>query len=394
MPEGEYMVSLKKLTCLLARIGVLLTVSRAIGETASNSLWSKFETTRQKVPALHQEFEVEKHVNSGYAESVWRHRVLVDFSQSEWREQTVDGFTRLFDGKDLVVFESGGTEYTRTKKKGDKEQPLPEPYDTKLDWGKSKELQTLPCGFSKKDRTCVIVDVPIKAWVRLGTPGHMAKMTGGISRIMIDTETGTWVRCHTVQLVEGTHADSQWDVTYTLTQMSQRATSDATLFKLPDALREVREFTPWNEARIKKQLGGKPAPDLEAKDIHGNAISLADLRGKTVLLDFWTTWCPPCQTDAPSLEKLNHKYGNKSLAIIGISVNEARATVEQYLKKHPHSFPVVLSNENQLSRTYQIAIFPTYLIIGPDGTLMTAEQGDQGFAELRKELEKAGLEAE
>ena len=217
-------------------------------------------------------------------------------------------------------------------------------------------------------------------------------MTGGKSRIMIDTETGTWVRCHIVELVEGTYVNYQRDVTYTLKQMSQRVAPDGTLFSLPDGLREVRQFTPWDEARIKKQLRGKPAPDLEVKDINGSSISLADLKGKTVLLDFWTTWCPPCQADAPSLEKLNQKYGNKNLAIVGVSVNEPRATVEQYLKKHPHSFPVVLSTENQLSRPYEIAIFPTYLIVGPDGTLMTVEQGDQGFAKLRKELEKAGLE--
>jgi hypothetical protein len=172
MPEGEYMLSLKKLTCLLAPIGVLVTVSSAIGETASNSLWSKFETTRQKIPSLHQEFEVEKHVKSGYAESVWRHRVIVDFSQGEWREQTVDGFTRLFDGKDLVVFESGGTEYTRTKKRGDKDQPLPEPYETKLDWGKSKGCRPCRAGFMEK--TILVSSSMCQsgrgfAWARPGT---------------------------------------------------------------------------------------------------------------------------------------------------------------------------------------------------------------------------------
>ena len=118
---------------------------------------------------------------------------------------------------------------------------------------------------------------------------------------------------------------------------------------------------------------------------------MADLRGKTVLLDFWTTWCPPCQADAPSIEKLNEKYGNKNLAVIGISVSEDREIVESYLKKHPHNYPVVLSSENQLPRPYQIGVFPTYLIISPDGTLMTAAKGDQGFGKLRKDLQKAGL---
>ena len=103
---------------------------------------------------------------------------------------------------------------------------------------------------------------------------------------------------------------------------------------------------------------------------------------------------PPCQSDASSIEKLNQKFGNKNLAIIGVSVDEDRATVENYLKKHPHSYPVVLSSENRLSPPYQIGIFPTYLIISPEGTLVTAEQGDQGFAKLRKDLERAGMNIE
>jgi len=271
---------------------------------------------------------------------------------------------------------------------------LPEPYETKLNWANAKELQRLPCGFAGKDHTCVIIDAPVKSWIRPSTPGHLTKMTDGSSRIMIDTETGIWLRCHTVELVEGSRGGYQWDITYTIKDMGSRAAPDETLFKLPDSLQEVKELTPWNESRIKKQLAGKPAPDLQVTDIHGNPISLANLKGQTVLLDFWTTWCPPCQADASSIEKLNQKYGSKSLTIVGISVSEDRETVEKYLKKHPHSFAVVLSSENQLPRPYQIGVFPTYLIIGPDGTLTTAEQGDQGFGKLRKDLEKAGLQAD
>jgi thiol-disulfide isomerase/thioredoxin len=114
----------------------------------------------------------------------------------------------------------------------------------------------------------------------------------------------------------------------------------------------------------------------------------ASPKGKTVLLDFWTTWCPPCQADASSIEKLNQKFGNKNLAIIGISVDEDRAIVEKYLKKHPHSFPVVLSSENQMLRAYQIRVLPTYMIIRPDGTFMTTEEGDKGFGKLRKTCKK------
>jgi len=80
--------------------------------------------------------------------------------------------------------------------------------------------------------------------------------------------------------------------------------------------------------------------------------------------------------------------------IVGISVSEQREVVEKFLKKHPDSFPVVLTTENEMPRPYQVGLFPTYMVIAQDGTLTTAVEGDQGFAELRKFLEKAGMETE
>jgi thiol-disulfide isomerase/thioredoxin len=114
------------------------------------------------------------------------------------------------------------------------------------------------------------------------------------------------------------------------------------------------------------------------------------LKGKTVLLDFWTTWCPPCLADAPVLDDLYRKYADKNLMILGISVNEDRETVENFLQKHGHNFPVILATENEMPRAYQIGEFPTYSVIDPNGAVNTAFDGDQGFGELRKHLAKPG----
>jgi thiol-disulfide isomerase/thioredoxin len=168
---------------------------------------------------------------------------------------------------------------------------------------------------------------------------------------------------------------------------------DATLFNLPSKdMREVKELSRWDASKIKKQLAGKPAPELEAMDMEGHPVELAAFKGKTVLLDFWTTWCPPCRKDAPTLDKLYSKYGDRDLMIVGFSVSEDRPIVEKFLKEHPHSFPVVLTTENDMPRPYQIGVFPTYIVIDKDGTVASAVQGDQGFGELRKLLKKAGLE--
>jgi thiol-disulfide isomerase/thioredoxin len=391
------MLSAKRLMCLSMLAGAWVSVPGALAVTPTSDLWSKFETVQQGTRVLHQEFDVMRHIRAGYVDKVSRFQVILDFSQGKWREQPLGGEgeqIHVFDGHDLFVFESGGAEYARPKVTIDRDKPLPEPYDAKLDWNKMKEVQRLPCGFSGKDHTCVIFEAPIKPWLRPNTPGDVIRMTDGVIRVMADTETGIWLRVHVSSSIGNDMGASQLEVNYNIKQMSYGAASDMALFKLPEGSQEVNDLTRWNEDRFKKELAGKPAPGLQATDIHGAPVSLADLKGKTVLLDFWTTWCPPCQSDASSLEKLNQKFGNKNLAIVGVSVDEDRATVENYLKKHPHSYPVVLSSENRLSPPYQIRIFPTYLIISPEGTLVTAEQGDQGFARLRKDLERAGMNIE
>jgi cytochrome c-type biogenesis protein len=177
-------------------------------------------------------------------------------------------------------------------------------------------------------------------------------------------------------------------------RMKYGVAPDAALFALSKDLREVKELSRWNAERIKKQLAGKPAPELAVSDLQGRQFTLADFKGKTVLLDFWTTWCGPCRADGPAIEKLYRKYSGKELMIVGISVSEDRVVVERFLKEHPHSYPIVLTTENEMPRPYEVSSFPTYMIIAPDGTFSAAVEGDQGFGDLKKLLKKAGLDTE
>jgi thiol-disulfide isomerase/thioredoxin len=390
------MRSIKKLAYLPLLVLVFTAGSRGADKTPINTLWSKFETMRKGMPTLHQEFEVTQY-SSTYHQSFSRYEVSVDLSQNKWRDKVVGDLgdsTRIFDGQDVFEMEPEGTEYKRVSDQLDKNEALPEPYDTRLDWGKAKELQQLPCGLPGTDHACVVIEAPMKPWMRPYRSSGVTKMNSGTARVMIDTETGMWLRCQLEMLFERTFGSNNVEKTYTLKRLSYGAAPDMSLFKLPEGLHQVNDFRPWDEGRIKKELAGKPAPELRVSDMQEKAISLADLKGKTVLLDFWATWCPPCQADAPAIEKLNQKFGDKDLKVIGISMDEDRETVEKYLKKHPHNFPVVLSSDNLMPRAYQIHVFPTYIVIGPDGTLVTAEQGDQGISSLQKTLKKSGMQTE
>jgi thiol-disulfide isomerase/thioredoxin len=219
-------------------------------------------------------------------------------------------------------------------------------------------------------------------------------MLQGSQRILLDLETGMLLALRAVQNIENPNGSYQSDVSYTLKSMICGAPVDAGLFSLPSGLREVKELSPWNASRIKKRLAGKPAPDLAVTDIQGNPTTLSAFKGKTVLLDFWTTWCAPCRADGPALDKLYRKYGARDLAILGISVSEDRAIVEKFLKEHPHDYPVVLTTENEMPRPYQVGAFPTYIVIDGEGVVVSAVEGNQGLADLRQLLKKAGMELE
>jgi thiol-disulfide isomerase/thioredoxin len=166
------------------------------------------------------------------------------------------------------------------------------------------------------------------------------------------------------------------------------------LFQIPAGLKEVKELSKWNAAKIKKQLVGKPAPEFAVTDLTGTELKLSAFHGKTVLLDFWATWCPPCREDAPALAKLYKKYGGKELEILGISVSEDRQIVEKFLKGHQGGYPIVLTTENDLSRPYEIGVFPTYMVIDKNGILAAVVEGEKGLGELRDLLKKAGLESD
>lgn len=382
-----------------ALFGILFAALETGAQTPASGLWTELQTKREKLPSLHQEFEVSQTYKTAHGSQSSKRQLVLDMSQGRWRERSVSGsgeYIRIFDGQDLFRMEEGGDEFVRIKRRPKDEGPEPAPYSSSdSDWPKAVERERKPCGIPGTDHLCVVLDVPLKQWTRTNAPSNVTRMLQGTARMFIDIETGLLMSLRMVQLIENSRSSYQSDVSYVLKRMSYGAPADASLFKLPsNDLREVKELSRWNAARIKKQLAGKPAPALSVTDIQGKLVALSDFKGKTVLLDFWTTWCPPCRADAPALDKLHQKYGERDLVIVGISVSEERAIVEKFLKEHPHSFPIVLTTENEMPRPYEIGVFPTYIVIDQDGTLGAAVEGDQGFADLRKLLKKSGLEIE
>lgn len=373
---------------------LLAAASPARAETPAGTLWTELAAKRARLPSFHQEFnvsEVSKTLHGHNRPRKWR--LFVDSAQRKWSEKSVVGLgyqTRIFDGETLFTLDEDMHEYTRVKHKANVSEPAPAPYILgAAEWQKAADVKRRPCGLTGKDRECAALEVPLKPWVRAGPGYYSPKMLEGVARMALDTETGLLITAQSFTVMEEDGVRSEITTTYSLKSMRFGLPADASLFQLPPGnLREVNQLPRWY---TRKSMTGKPAPEFAVKDLAGTRIALSELRGKTVLLDFWTTLCSLCRYDDPALEKLYRTYGRNDLMIVGVSVNEERATVEQFLAKHPHSYPTVLTSENEIVPPYRVFSIPTYVVIDRNGIVTTVVHDDQGFSELRKLLKKAGL---
>ncbi len=112
-----------------------------------------------------------------------------------------------------------------------------------------------------------------------------------------------------------------------------------------------------------------PAPALQARDLAGQPRTLADYRGKAVLLNFWASWCPPCLHEMPSMERLRLKMAGRPLAIVAISSAEPAADVTGYLARMPLGFEILLDSDGTNTRRWKVFAMPTTFLIDASGRL-------------------------
>jgi len=119
-------------------------------------------------------------------------------------------------------------------------------------------------------------------------------------------------------------------------------------------------------------VAGNVAPDFQLEDTQGNRISLAKLRGKIVLVNFWATWCPPCIEEMPSMERLYEAMGDdKNFVMLAINTEKnGRSAVAQFLKKTPYTFPILYDDKGTTQENYGVYKFPETFIIGKDGKVI------------------------
>jgi peroxiredoxin len=125
---------------------------------------------------------------------------------------------------------------------------------------------------------------------------------------------------------------------------------------------------------------GSPAPDFELQRLDGGPLALSELRGKVVLVNFWATWCKPCEDEMPAMEQLYRELGTEDFELVAISVDDDRAPVEAFQRSLGLSFPILLDPAKKVSTAYQTFRFPESFLIGRDGIVVERYIGPKEWA--------------
>ena len=167
----------------------------------------------------------------------------------------------------------------------------------------------------------------------------------------------------------------------------------------PDTLYRITKPEGWSRVtRIgapdldPDSRAGQPAKDFRLETLDGAVVTLASLKGKVVVLDFWATWCGPCQEEAPTIRDLAKEYGSKGVTFWAVNrddgdtaVEATRAFVQQ---RHLEGFPAVFAGD-ALGAAYKVQFLPTLYVIGKDGKVRFARTGLVKESRLRQELDQA-----
>ena len=121
----------------------------------------------------------------------------------------------------------------------------------------------------------------------------------------------------------------------------------------------------------------KQAPVAPAFTLPGmkGDVALESLRGKTVLVDFWASWCGPCRQSFPWMNDLEKRYGDKGLAIVAVNLDKDREFANSFLAEVPAEFTVVFDPSGKTAESYKVKAMPTTFLISPDGKLLATHTG-------------------
>jgi peroxiredoxin len=138
-----------------------------------------------------------------------------------------------------------------------------------------------------------------------------------------------------------------------------------------------------------QSLVGRQAPQFARRDLHGHTIDLRSLRGKVVLLNFWATWCAPCQTEMPVFSEWQRTYGPQGFQVIGISMDDDSDAARKLVEKLGLAYPVAMGDAKLGEQYGEVLGLPKTFLIGRDGKVLAQFQGESALKSIERSIKSA-----
>jgi peroxiredoxin len=132
------------------------------------------------------------------------------------------------------------------------------------------------------------------------------------------------------------------------------------------------------------------APDFSLKDLSGKNFSLSSLKGKVIILNFWSITCPPCLSEMSSLNRLHNEMKSRGLEVVAVSSDRSVGEVNTYLNKKGFGFQIIMDDARTVARLYTVFSLPTTFLIDRNGFIVEKFFGAYDWADpdIRKKIEK------
>jgi peroxiredoxin len=121
------------------------------------------------------------------------------------------------------------------------------------------------------------------------------------------------------------------------------------------------------------------APGFVLKNMDGEHVSLAALRGKVVLLNFWATWCRPCKEEMPAFEKLYAKYKDRGFVVLAVSINRSKTSITGFLEDMDLSYHILMDDDSRVLKLYKVYSIPTTFLIDKTGLIVKKYHGQEDW---------------
>jgi len=241
-------------------------------------------------------------------------------------------------------------------------------------------------GDAKEERACRKVGLPPAV---LGARAEQAKI--GDYTIWIDPASARIVREVIEMAPQGPAGQPlprmTMTVTYSVMEIDVPVDDASFHFSVPDGATQI---TPQAPQEPPSPFVGQPAKDFTLTTLSGEKVTLASLRGRVVLLDFWATWCGPCKIELPHIQRLHEELEKKGLTILAIS-SEQETQVRRFMERAGYTIPTSVDGGAAVTRSYGVTAYPTVFVIDKEGVIRSHFIGLRTEDVLRAAIKSAGL---